>query len=146
MDPGFKLNPEEIYDTLSDLVSINSVNPYYPRGPGEGRLAEYIGEFFRRNSIPFTNQQVFEGRPNVIATIAGSSEERKLVFEAHMDTASEIGMSIEPFRPFRKDNLIYGRGSCDTKAGLAAMMHAFKVVREAGIQPHTSAVLCAAAD
>jgi acetylornithine deacetylase/succinyl-diaminopimelate desuccinylase-like protein len=59
-----------------------------------------------------------------------------------MDTASEIGMSIEPFRPLRKGNLLYGRGSCDTKAGLAAMMHAFKAVSDAGLQPVASAVLC----
>ena len=146
MDPSIRLNPEQIFATLADLVSVNSVNPYYPGGPGEGLLAEYIGDFFRRNSIPFTYQLVSEGRPNVIATLAGRSGERKLVFEAHMDTASEIGMSIEPFRPLRKGNLLYGRGSCDTKAGLAAMMHAFKAVSDAGLQPSASAVLCAAAD
>jgi acetylornithine deacetylase len=146
VDPSIRLNPEQIFATLADLVSVNSVNPYYPGGPGEGLLAEYIGDFFRRNSIPFTYQLVSEGRPNVIATLAGRSGERKLVFEAHMDTASEIGMSIEPFRPLRKGNLLYGRGSCDTKAGLAAMMHAFKAVSDAGLQPSASAVLCAAAD
>src|SRR5208282_2760398 len=146
MDPICKSNPEEIFATLADLVSINSVNPYYPGGPGEGRLAEYIGEFFHRNSIPFTYQFVFEGRPNVMATLAGGSGERKLIFEAHMDTASEIGMSIEPFQPVRKNNFMYGRGSCDTKAGLAAMMHAFKAVNEAGVQPPATAVLVAAAD
>ena len=54
MDPSFKLNPEQIFARLADLVSINSVNPHYPGGPGEGPLAEHIGGFFRRNSIPFT--------------------------------------------------------------------------------------------
>ncbi len=146
MDPSWKLNPEEIFATLADLISINSVNPHYPGGPGEGRLAEYVGQFFRRNSIPFTFQPVFEGRPNVMATLAGKSGERKLIFEAHMDTASELGMSIEPFRPLRKTNFMYGRGSCDTKAGLAAMMHAFKAVSDTGLEPGASAVLLAAAD
>lgn len=32
MVPGFKLNPEEIFSTLADLVSINSVNPAYQEG------------------------------------------------------------------------------------------------------------------
>jgi acetylornithine deacetylase len=63
-----------------------------------------------------------------------------------MDTASELGMSIQPFQPLRKNGLMYGRGSCDTKAGLAAMMHAFKAVSDAGLQPRVSAVLLAAAD
>ncbi len=146
MDSSWKINPEEVFATLADLISINSVNPHYLGGPGEGRLAEYVGEFFRRNSIPFTYQPVFEGRPNVLATLAGRSGERKLVLEAHLDTASELGMSIEPFRPLRKNNRLYGRGSCDTKGGLAAMMHAFKAVSDAGLQPGGSAVLLAAVD
>jgi len=146
MDRTWKLNPEEIFATLADLISINSVNPQYPGGPGEGLLAEYVGEFFKRNSIPYTYQLVFQGRPNVIATVAGRSGGGKLVFEAHMDTASELGMSIQPFQPLRKNGLMYGRGSCDTKAGLAAMMHAFKAVSDAGLQPRVSAVLLAAAD
>jgi acetylornithine deacetylase len=146
MDAGWKIHSEEVFATLADLVSINSVNPHYPGGPGEGQLAEYVGKFFRRNSIPFTFQPVFDSRPNVLATLAGRSGERKLVLEAHMDTASELGMSIEPFRPVRKNNLLYGRGSCDTKAGLAAMMHAFKAVSDAGLQPGATAVLLAAVD
>jgi acetylornithine deacetylase/succinyl-diaminopimelate desuccinylase-like protein len=145
MNPTPKLAPEHVFATLGDLVSINSVNPHYPGGPGEGVLAEYVGEFFTRNSIPFTYQAVFDGRPNVVATLAGASD-RKLIFEAHMDTASELGMSIEPFCPTRKGNLMYGRGSCDTKAGLAAMMHAFRAVNDSGIQPGASAVLVAAVD
>lgn len=146
MDASWKINPEEVFATLADLISINSVNPHYPGGHGEGRLAEYVGEFFQRNSIPFTYQPVFDSRPNVVASLAGGSGERKLVLEAHLDTASELGMSIEPFRPLRKNHLLYGRGSCDTKGGLAAMMHAFKAVSDAGLQPRASAVLLAAVD
>jgi acetylornithine deacetylase/succinyl-diaminopimelate desuccinylase family protein len=146
MDPRLKLNPEEIFATLGDLISINSVNPGYPGGRGEGRVAEYVGEFFRRNSIPFEFQKVFDGRPNVIAKLAGASGCPTLIFEAHMDTASELGMSIEPFQPVRKNNLMYGRGSCDTKGGLAAMMHALKAVHEAGLRPRASTVLVAAVD
>jgi acetylornithine deacetylase/succinyl-diaminopimelate desuccinylase-like protein len=55
-------------------------------------------------------------------------------------------MSIEPFRPIRKGNFMYGRGSCDTKAGLAAMMHAFKAVNDSGVPPGASAALVAAVD
>jgi acetylornithine deacetylase len=146
LDASWKIHPEQVFATLADLVSISSVNPHYPGGPGEGKLAEYVGEFFRRNSIPFTLQPVCEGRPNVLATLAGRSGDRKLILEAHMDTASELGMSIEPFQPLRKSNLLYGRGSCDTKAGLAAMMHAFKAVSDAGLQPGASALLLAAVD
>jgi acetylornithine deacetylase/succinyl-diaminopimelate desuccinylase family protein len=146
MDLKSALNPESLFATLADLIAINSVNPQYPGGPGEGRLAEYIGDYFRKNSIPFEYQTVFEGRPNVIAKLDGKRNGRTLVLEAHMDTASELSMSRAPFQPVREGNLLYGRGSCDTKGGLAAMLHAVKALRDAEVQLSTSAVLVAAVD
>ena len=130
MDLITALNPEAIFATLADLISINSVNTNYPGGPGEAALSAYVGEFFRKNSIPFEVQPVFAGRSNIIARLGGGEGGKTLVLEAHMDTASEQGMSIDPFRPAREGNLMYGRGSCDTKGGLAAMMHALKLLKD----------------
>jgi acetylornithine deacetylase/succinyl-diaminopimelate desuccinylase family protein len=140
------LDPEALFRTLAELISINSVNPAYPGGPGEAVVAEYVGEFFQHNSIPFEFQPVFAGRPNVIGRLQGEPGGRTLVLEAHMDTASELGMSKPPFQPVRDGNRMYGRGSCDTKAGLAAMMHALKMVRDAKLQPRASVWLVAAVD
>lgn len=146
MDLSSALNPEAVFATLADLIASNSVNPHYPGGPGEGAVAGYIAEFFKKNSIPFEIQPVFEGRPNIIGKLEGRPGGRTLVLEAHMDTASVQGMSIEPFRPVRKENLMYGRGSCDTKGGLAAMMHSVKLLRDLRLQPEASVVLVAAVD
>jgi acetylornithine deacetylase/succinyl-diaminopimelate desuccinylase family protein len=140
------LDPEALFLTLAELISINSVNPAYPGGPGEAGVAEYVEEFFQQNSIPFEFQPVFEGRPNVIGRLEGEPGGPSLVFEAHMDTASELGMSKPPFQPLRDGNRMYGRGSCDTKAGLAAMMHALKIVRESKVRPRASVWLVAAID
>ncbi len=141
-----RLDPEALLRTLTDLISINSVNPAYPGGPGEALVAEYVAGFFQRNSIPFEIQPVFEGRPNVIGRLEGEPGGHTLIFEAHMDTASEIGMSKPPFQPLRDGNRMYGRGSCDTKAGLAAMMHALKIVRDSKVQPRAAVYLVAAVD
>jgi len=146
MDLKSALNPESLFATLADLVAINSVNPQYPGGPGEGLLAEYIGNYFRKHSIPCEFQTVFEGRPNVIAKLDGKRSGRTLVLEAHMDTASELGMSRAPFQPVREGNRLYGRGSCDTKGGLAAMLHALKVLHDAEVRLNTSVVFVAAVD
>lgn len=140
------LDSEVLFRTLADLISINSVNPAYPGGPGEGGVAEYVGKFFQQNSIPFEFQPVFEGRPNVIGKLEGEPGGRTLVFEAHMDTASELGMSKPPFQPSRDGNRMYGRGSCDTKAGLAAMMHALKIVHESKLRRRAAVWLVAAVD
>ena len=137
MDLKSILKPEDLFATLADLVAINSVNPQYPGGPGESALAKYLGDYFRKNSIPFELQTVLERRSNVIARLEGNPGGRTLILEAHMDTASELGMRGDPFQPVREGNKLYGRGSCDTKAGLAAMVHAMKILRGAGIQPET---------
>ena len=140
------LNADAIYRTLADLIAINSVNPNYPGGPGEKAIAEYIAQFFKKNSIEYEVQPVMDGRPNVIAKVEGPPGSPVFILEAHTDTASELGMSIAPFDPVRKANLMYGRGSCDTKGGLAAMMHALKAVQESKVPPQCTTLLVAAAD
>jgi succinyl-diaminopimelate desuccinylase len=140
------LNPESISATLADLVSINSVNPQYSGGAGEKAVADYVGHFFQRYGIPVEYQPVFENRPNVIAKVEGRRTDRTLILEAHMDTASVLDMTADPFRPERRGNRMYGRGTCDTKGGLAAMMHALKAVSECQPRPEASVLLVAAVD
>ena len=126
----------EILATLQDLVAIDSVNPALPGGQqGEGGMVEYLSAFFTALDIPYQLSEVLPGRHNFIARFAGENPERQLLFECHMDTASAEVMTIPPFEPHIRDGLLYGRGSCDTKAGSAAMIHAIKRLREAGITP-----------
>lgn len=145
MSVAFSLDSETVVSTLADLISIKSVNPRYPSGTGEADLAEYIGAFLKKNSIPCSFQPVMNGRSNVIGKIEGKPNGLTIVLEAHMDTATEVGMAA-PFDPVRKGNLMYGRGSCDTKGGLAAMLHAMKKIAETKSRPSASVILVAAVD
>jgi acetylornithine deacetylase len=53
------------------------------------------------------------------------------LFDAHQDTVPVDGMTIAPFEPVERDGRIYGRGSCDVKGGMAAMLAAFaRLVQE----------------
>ena len=135
-----------VIETLADLVRINSVNASYEGGPGEGEIAQFVRQFFEQRGIETWEQEVFPGRPNVLARLPGRDPSRRIVLEAHTDTVSVKGMTIPPFDPVIRDGKMYGRGSCDTKAGLATMMHALASLKEEGITPPCEVLLAAAVD
>ena len=133
-------------ETLSQLVSINSVNSFYRDGPGEASVAEFVLSFFRERGIESTTQSVLPGRTNVIARLPGKDPSRRVLLEAHMDTVSVEGMSIPPFVPTIEDGKLFGRGACDTKGGLAAMMHAVADLKQSGQKPPCEVWMCAVVD
>ena len=136
----------EVLDTLAKLVSINSINPAYENGRSEADLGQYVEEFFRQREIETFRQPVMPGRSNIIARLPGRNAGRRIVLEAHMDTVSITGMTIPPFDPVVRDGCLYGRGACDTKGGLAAMMHAVAALKERSITPHCEVWLAAVVD
>lgn len=142
--PPASMSP--VLQTLADLVRINSVNSSYEGGPGEGEVAAYVLRFFEQRGIETWEQEVFPGRPNVLARLPGLDSSRRIVLEAHTDTVSVKGMTIPPFEPVIREGRMYGRGSCDTKAGLATMMHAMASLKEEGITPPCEVILAAAVD
>ena len=135
-----------LIETLAELVRINSVNSSYEGGPGEREIATWIRRYFEQRGIEVWEQDVFPGRPNVIARLRGHDSTRRVILEAHTDTVSVQGMTIQPFEPRIADGKMFGRGACDTKAGLAAMMHAVASLHEEGITPPCEIWLAAAAD
>jgi acetylornithine deacetylase/succinyl-diaminopimelate desuccinylase family protein len=136
----------DLLSTLADLVRINSVNPAYEGGIGEEEVARYVEAFFAARGIETWRQAVVPGRDNVIARLPGAQPGRRIILEAHMDTVSTTGMTIDPFDPVIRDGKLYGRGSCDTKAGLATMMHALAHLKEHGITPPCEVWLAAVVD
>jgi len=137
---------EPVLKTLSDLVAIKSINPDHEGGVPEEAVAQYVESFFATRGIETIRQPVLPGRENVIAKLPGVDRTRRLILEAHMDTVSVTGMSIPPFTPDIRDGRLYGRGSCDTKAGLATMMHAVAHWKEQGLVPPCDLWLAAVVD
>jgi len=143
---------KNLYTTLADLIRINSVNAFYEGGPGEAEIARYVENFFHVRGLETWRQNVLdanesiEARQNIIARLPGIDSSRSVLLEAHMDTVSIQGMSIPPFEPNVRDGRMYGRGSCDTKAGLAAMMHAVAAIHASGEKPPCDVVLAAVVD
>jgi acetylornithine deacetylase/succinyl-diaminopimelate desuccinylase-like protein len=124
--------PLDLVQTLSDLISLPSVNPMGRplSGPEffEYRVTDYLEQLFRRLKLPYERQTVEPKRDNIIARMDGDlppSEGGELIlFEAHQDTVPVDGMTIEPWTPVVRDGRIYGRGACDIKGGMCAMLGA----------------------
>ncbi len=142
------IDKEAVLLTLKDLVAINSVNPDLEGGleTGEAEMARYVSDFFERHDVPYERQEVMGGRHNVLGTVEGEDQDRTILFEAHMDTASVADMTIDPFSPEEKDGLLYGRGSCDTKGSLATMLHALLAVKKMEEKPPTNVVVAGVVD
>jgi acetylornithine deacetylase len=115
----------ELHTLLSELVSIDSVNPdLVPGAPGEGRIAAFVAGWLRARGLDVhVEESGRSGRPNVVAVARGTGGGRSLMLNAHMDTVGVAGMT-DPFTPVVRDGRLHARGSMDTKAALAAFMSA----------------------
>ena len=123
--------------TLADLVRRPSVNPMGRdvSGPDylEGRITDYLVQRFMAAGLPWARQPVSPGRDNVVARLGATVPDAPtILWDAHQDTVPVGGMSIEPFTPIVRDGRLYGRGSCDVKGGMAAMLVAIDRLRTSG--------------
>ncbi|MGM0559644.1 MAG: ArgE/DapE family deacylase [Pseudomonadota bacterium] len=76
---------------------------------------------------------------NVVGTHRPRNETgRSLILNGHMDVVPEGPYDLwsrHPFEPHIEGDWLYGRGSGDMKAGLAANIHALDALRRLGYQP-----------
>ena len=122
---------------LRDYVAIPSVNPMGrgdvpPEIAGERRYAEHLREQLRR--LGLDADLVGSGsRASVVAEARpAAARGGALWIASHLDTVPVDGMEIDPFDPRIEAGRLYGRGSCDTKGGMAALVAALERVLARG--------------
>ena len=121
---------DELEKLLSDLVSINSINPDLVTGsPGEGEIARYIADWLKLNDVEVELVESVSGRPNVVGIARGTGSGKTLLLNGHMDTVGVAGMA-DAHQPLIKDGRLYGRGSYDMKGGVAACLLAVAEARK----------------
>lgn len=105
-----------VFELTKQLIEIPSVS-------GEEKdVAEFLADYLERAGFQIEMQQVVEGRPNVYARRG----EPRVVLSTHTDT-------VPPYFGFSEDDdYIYGRGACDTKGLMAAMVKAAESLAESG--------------
>lgn len=107
-------------DLTRRLVNFDTVNP-----PGEeGVAAECLAEALEAGGARVAMHPFAAGRLNLIADFGGDGEALPLAFTGHLDT---VPLGAQPWKkdPFAGeigDGRVYGRGSTDMKAGIAAFV------------------------
>lgn len=98
--------------------------------PDVDQLAEFAEDVGTFDSLA--------GRPNVVGKLPGNGSGRSLILNAHIDTVEpgeRSQWSHDPFAAEVVDGRMYGRGTCDMKAGLVAELIALRAVQSLGIEP-----------
>ena len=113
--------PDEI-DLLERMVAIPSVSGE------EEALARYVEDTARRWGLRATRDDLA-----VRVEVPGRSPGRTIALVSHLDVVPPgKGWTRDPFTPTVEGTRLYGRGSGDAKASVAAMLTAAKDVADAG--------------
>jgi acetylornithine deacetylase len=129
--------------TLQRLVQTPSVNPMGRdvSGPiyGEGRMTDLLEEICREQGWRSARRQVQPQRENLLVRIDGDpalEDGGELnLWDVHQDTVPVEGMTVEPFGGALQEGRVYGRGACDVKGSMAAMLAALSRLDKTGRRP-----------
>jgi acetylornithine deacetylase/succinyl-diaminopimelate desuccinylase-like protein len=141
---------------LAGLIALPSVNPaFVPSAPsvgprcraasddqqvvptnthtGEKRVADFLAATAARAGLEVEFQKVLPGRPNLIVRLLPPNRIRQTILLApHLDT---VGADESQFVPRWKNGRLHGRGACDTKGSVAAMLTALCELANAKSRP-----------
>jgi acetylornithine deacetylase/succinyl-diaminopimelate desuccinylase-like protein len=131
--PDLNKLADEAQGWLTDLVKINSVNP-----PGnEAVVAKYVSAIFQKEGISNEVLEMAPGRDIVVARLqAGPLPDptNALLLVAHQDTVGvdAAKWTVDPFAAAIREGYLWGRGSIDDKAMLAANIATMVQLRRSG--------------
>ena len=105
------------FELTRKLISIPSISG------DEKAVVEFLAEYLRSAGFEVELQEAVEDRPNVYARLGDPD----VVLSSHTDT-------VPPYVEYREDDqFIYGRGACDTKGIIAAMIKASESLIDAKV-------------
>lgn len=121
------IDPTETVALAQQLVQIPSVT-----GREGAAISETVAGWLDTHGIPVELQEIAPGRLNVVGRVPGAGPGPRLLLNGHLDTKPFDGMIIDPTGGVIRDGRLWGRGACDMKSGVAAVLIAARAVREAG--------------
>lgn len=124
---------DDIVEFTCDLVATPSITP-----PGDERaIARLLLDKLPRLGLEgATIASELPERPNVLHRLPGTGGGLTLAYVAHTDTkpvGDARGLWVtDPFQPTIKDGRLYGLGSADMKAAVAAFLYAEAALKQVG--------------
>ncbi|MBG9987277.1 M20 family metallopeptidase [Facklamia sp. DSM 111018] len=105
-----------------DLL-VQSVNIDTTLG-NEKQLANLLEQVFKKQGFRTKQIEYAEGRSGLIATIEGKESGPVLTYSGHLDVVpvGEVSWETDPFSATEIDGKLFGRGTCDMKGGLIALI------------------------
>lgn len=136
-------------ETLRQLIQAPSVNPMGRDVSGpiyrESRMTALLENICRKQGWPISLQRVDDGRFNLLACVLGfplpQDGGELILWDVHQDTVPVDGMTVEPFGGETRGGRVYGRGACDVKGSMAAMLAGLSRVNVTDSQARPTIVL-----
>jgi acetylornithine deacetylase len=131
---------------LNELIALPSVNPAFlppgDRWAGEGRVADFLAVTAARAGLEIEFQKVLPGRVNLIARLRPAGKvARTILLAPHMDTVPPA--HEDQFVPRKQGDRLFGRGACDTKGSVAAMLSAVTKLAKSKQRPKETEIIFA---
>jgi acetylornithine deacetylase/succinyl-diaminopimelate desuccinylase family protein len=121
-----------LVDDLVAMIGIPSVNTFGVAEPdvaAEQGMAVYFEKRLNELGLPVQSYDVENGRRNVWGTLKGTGGGPTILLAGHFDTVG-VAAYEGPFNGVVKDGNVYGRGSCDMKAGLVAYLEVVRLLQQ----------------
>lgn len=117
---------------IADLKAMVEIESGSQNVEGLRRMADWVEARLKAIGFQTERRKAMSGpgADTVVATRRGSGQ-RKLMLQGHMDTVYPAGvLASQPYRV--EDKRIYGPGIADDKGGLAVILHALRILSDAG--------------
>ncbi len=125
---------EDIIRLTQEMVAFKSVNPHFMAAPEtsqEAAVQDYVEKKLQSLGLELTRWEKEPRRPNLVARLPGSGGGRSLAFNGHIDVVpigDRGGWDYEPWGSDIVDGKLFGRGTVDMKAGVAAFIAAAEAI------------------
>jgi acetylornithine deacetylase/succinyl-diaminopimelate desuccinylase family protein len=123
---------DEIAALLAELVAVPTENP---PGNNYNECAALLEQRLKGFDLQCERVKVDAAKggdadPPACLSASYGTGKRTLYFHGHYDVVP--AQSPEQFKPLRKEHFLFGRGACDMKGGIVAMLYAILALRGCG--------------